>query len=121
VEAIHFSSSFAAIFWMKKRGFLPAFSFANQFISADEALHVEFAVLLYNTMLKRKLDQQTIHKIVQEAVECEIEFVCEAIHVAVIGMNQDLMAQYVRFVADRLLTSLKVEKIYQGFLPSYHR
>ncbi len=111
VEGIFFSGSFCAIFWIKKRGLMPGLTFSNELISRDEGLHCDFACLLYK-MLKNKLDPQVVQQIIRDAVKIEIEFVCESIPVALIGMNQKLMSQYIEFVADRLLVALGCEKIY---------
>jgi len=100
VEGIFFSGSFCAIFWLKKRGLMPGLAFSNELISRDEGLHCDFACLLYK-MLKHPLPQHVVHKIIADAVECEKEFICEALPVALIGMNANLMSQYIEFVADR--------------------
>ena len=111
VEGIFFSSSFAAIYWIKKRGLMPGLTLSNEFISRDEAMHCEFAVLLYNKLLK-KLSKKRIYEIVKEAVEIEKEFITEAIPCRLIGMNTKLMQQYIEFVADRMLLQLGYDKIY---------
>jgi ribonucleoside-diphosphate reductase subunit M2 len=111
VEGIFFSASFCAIFWMKKRGLMPGLAFSNELISRDEGLHCDFACLLFS-MLKHKPSADTVSAIVQDAVKCELQFVEEALHVGLIGMNAALMGQYVKFVADRLLTQLGVPKVY---------
>jgi ribonucleotide reductase beta subunit family protein with ferritin-like domain len=111
VEGIFFSGSFCSIFYMKKRGKLPGLTFSNELISRDEGLHCDFACMLYN-MLDNKLSVETIHEIVQSAVDIEQEFVCDAIPVALIGMNAKLMSQYIEFVADRLLDALGAPKIW---------
>ena len=98
VEGIFFSSSFAAIYWIKKRGLMPGLTLSNEFISRDEALHTEFAVLLY-TKLERKLGKKRVQEIVKEAAEIEKEFVCESLPVRLIGMNATLMSQYIELVA----------------------
>ena len=112
VEGIFFSGSFCSIFWMKKRGLMPGLSFANELISRDEGLHCDFACLLYNNHLINKLDKAEVTKMLTDAVEIEKEFICDALPVRLIGMNADLMAQYVEFVADRLLSELGCEKVY---------
>jgi ribonucleoside-diphosphate reductase beta chain len=111
VEGIFFSGSFCSIFWLKKRGLMPGLSFANELISRDEGLHCDFACLLYS-QLKYKLPIETVQDIIRNAVDIEREFVSEAIPVKLIGMNADLMCQYIEFVADRLLVALGVPKIY---------
>jgi ribonucleoside-diphosphate reductase subunit M2 len=111
VEGIFFSGAFCSIFWLKKRGLMPGLTFSNELISRDEALHCEFAVLLYSKLLK-KLDKNRIHEIIREAVEIETEFICEALSCKLIGMNSDLMTQYIKFVADRLCLQLGYKKIY---------
>jgi ribonucleoside-diphosphate reductase subunit M2 len=111
VEGIFFSSSFASIYWIKKRGFMPGLTLSNEFISRDEALHCEFAILLYSK-LNKKLNKKKIHEIITEAVTIEKEFICEAIPCKLIGMNSDLMSQYIEFVADRLSVQLGYDKIY---------
>jgi ribonucleoside-diphosphate reductase subunit M2 len=111
VEGIFFSGSFCAIFWMKKRGLMPGLTFSNELISRDEGLHTDFACLLY-TKLQQQLSPETIRDIVTSAVAIEKEFVCDAIPVALIGMNAGLMATYIEFVADRLLVSLGCDKLY---------
>jgi ribonucleoside-diphosphate reductase subunit M2 len=111
VEGIFFSGAFCSIYWLKKRGLLPGLSFSNELISRDEALHCEFAVLLYSKLLK-KLDKNRIHDIIKEAVDIEIEFICEALPCKLIGMNSSLMSQYIKFVADRLCVQLGYKKIY---------
>ena len=111
VEGIFFSGAFCSIFWLKKRGLLPGLTFSNELISRDEALHTEFAILLY-TKLTKKLGKARIHEIVSEAVEIETEFICEALPCRLIGMNSILMTQYIQFVADRLCVQLGYDKIY---------
>lgn len=112
VEGIFFSGSFCSIFWLKKRGLMPGLSFSNELISRDEGVHCDFACLLYNDHVVNKLPKETIQAIIAEAVEIEKEFVTDAIPVKLIGMNADLMCQYIEFVADRLLASLGNSKIY---------
>lgn len=111
VEGIFFSGAFCSIFWLKKRGLLPGLIQSNELISRDEALHCEFAILLYSKLLKR-MDKARIHEIVREAVEIESEFICEALPCRLIGMNSELMTQYIQFVADRLCVQLGYKKIY---------
>ena len=106
VEGIFFSGSFCSIFWLKKRGLMPGLSFSNELISRDEGLHCDFACLLYTNHLVNKLPKETVTKIITDAVEIEKEFVTDAIPVRLIGMNADLMKQYIEFVADRLLAEL---------------
>jgi ribonucleoside-diphosphate reductase subunit M2 len=111
VEGIFFSGAFCSIYWLKKRGLMPGLTFSNELISRDEALHCEFAVLLYNK-LQKKIDKARIHEIIREAVEIETEFICEALPCKLIGMNSELMTQYIKFVADRLAVQLGYKKIY---------
>ncbi|KAL6756930.1 ferritin-like superfamily [Haematococcus lacustris] len=111
VEGIHFSGSFCAIFWLKKRGLMPGLTFSNELISRDEGLHCDFACELY-AQLQQKLPQEQVHAIVAEAVELELEFCCEALSCALVGMNAQLMGQYIKFVADRLLLALGCTKLY---------
>ncbi|KAJ3074002.1 Ribonucleotide-diphosphate reductase (RNR), small subunit [Rhizoclosmatium hyalinum] len=111
VEGIFFSGSFASIFWLKKRGLMPGLTFSNELISRDEGLHTDFACLLFS-LLKNKPTVDTVYKIVSEAVELEQEFLIDALPVKLIGMNSDLMSQYIEFVADRLLVSLGCPKLY---------
>jgi len=116
VEGIFFSSSFACIYWIKKRGILPGLTFSNELISRDEALHTEFAVLLYNK-LENKLTQEEIHTLISGAVEIEKEFITDSIPCRMIGMNAKLMKQYIEFVADRLCLQLGYDKIYKSANP----
>ncbi|MBK6352310.1 MAG: ribonucleotide-diphosphate reductase subunit beta [Saprospiraceae bacterium] len=112
VEGIFFSGSFCSIFWLKKRGLMPGLSFSNELISRDEGMHCDFACLLYNQHIENKLPKETIRTIITEAVEIEKIFVTDSIPVALIGMNAELMCEYIEFVADRLLVSLGNEKVY---------
>jgi ribonucleoside-diphosphate reductase subunit M2 len=116
IEGIFFSSSFASIYWIKKRGLMPGLTFSNELISRDEALHTEFAVLLYSKLMK-KLNKKRIYEIIQEAVEIEKEFITEAIPCRMIGMNANLMTQYIEFVADRLIVQLGYDKVYNASNP----
>jgi ribonucleoside-diphosphate reductase beta chain len=111
VEGIFFSGSFCAIFWLKEKGVMPGLTTSNEFISKDEGLHCEFACLLHSK-LKHKLSKTRIHKMIREAVRCEKEFVCEALSVALIGMNAKMMSEYIEFVADRLCAQLGAPKIW---------
>jgi ribonucleoside-diphosphate reductase beta chain len=117
VEGIFFSGSFCSIFWLKKRGLMPGLSFSNELISRDEGLHCDFACLLYNNHVKNKLPEQTVIDIIKDAVDIEKEFVTDALPVNLIGMNADLMCQYIEFVADRLLNELIGKKIYDSSNP----
>ncbi len=117
VEGIFFSGSFCSIFWLKKRGLMPGLSFSNELISRDEGLHCDFACLLYNNHLVNQLPKETVTKIITDAVEIEKEFVTDAIPVKLIGMNADLMQQYIEFVADRLLGELGCASVYNSTNP----
>ena len=110
VEGIFFSGSFCSIFWLKKRGLMPGLTFSNELISRDEGLHCDFACHLYNEHISKKLTQKRIKEIILSALEIEKEFILEALPVRLIGMNSDLMSQYLEFVTDRLLDSLGVAK-----------
>lgn len=116
VEGIFFSGSFCSIFWLKKRGLMPGLTFSNELISRDEGLHCDFACLLYS-MLQNKMTEEQVHTIIKDAVNCEHEFVTDALPVSLIGMNARLMCQYIEFVADRLLVSLGYSKIYNATNP----
>ena len=111
IEGIFFSGSFCAIFWLKKRGLMPGLTFSNELISRDEGLHTEFACLLYKLCVT-KLDDDTFNAIVMSAVSCEISFVCDSLPVNLIGMNNKLMEQYIKFIADHLCYALGHKKIY---------
>ena len=111
VEGIFFSGAFCSIYWIKKRGLMPGLTFSNELIARDEALHTEFAILLYNK-LEKKLKKNKITEIIEEAVEIEKEFICEALPCRLIGMNSSLMSQYIEFIADRLSVQLGGDKIY---------
>jgi ribonucleoside-diphosphate reductase beta chain len=116
VEGIFFSASFCAIFWLKKRGLMPGLCFSNELISRDEAMHVLFAVLLYSKLV-HKLTQEEVYEIIGSAVEAEMQFIDEALPVALIGMNASMMKQYVRFVADSLLVLLSYDKLFNDANP----
>ena len=116
IEGIFFSGAFCSIYWLKKRGLMPGLTFSNEFISRDEALHCEFAVLLYSKLLK-KTDKNRVYEIIKEAVEIETEFICDALPCRLIGMNSQLMSQYIQFVADRLSLQLGYKKIYNTLNP----
>jgi ribonucleotide reductase beta subunit family protein with ferritin-like domain len=111
VEGVFFSASFCAIFWLRERGLLPGLSFANQLISRDEGLHTEFACVLYNE-LENRLDEEVIHYMIKEAVDIEMEFITESIPCAMIGMNSELMKDYIKYVSDRLIKSIGYKTIY---------
>ena len=111
VEGIFFSGSFAAIFWMKKKGKLSGLAFSNELISRDEGLHCDFACLMFKR-LEMPPSPEVITEIVRSAVDIEREFLTEALPVSMLGMNKTLMAEYIEFVADRLLTQLGCPKIY---------
>merc|ERR1739838_657875 len=111
VEGIFFSGRFAAIFWLKKRGLMPGLTFSNELISRDEGLHTDFACLLFKHIVN-KPDKERALEIVKDAVDIECEFLTDALPVALIGMNNELMTQYIKFVADRLLMELDCDKFY---------
>ena len=111
VEGVFFSGSFCAIFWLKSKGLMPGLAMANQFISRDESMHCLTAVLLYSK-LKQKLPQETVHKIFEETYQIESEFITESLPVRLIGMNSDLMKQYIKFVIDYWLVKLDYSKLY---------
>jgi ribonucleotide reductase beta subunit family protein with ferritin-like domain len=116
VEGIFFSGAFCSIFWLKKRGKMPGLTFSNELISRDEALHTEFAVLLYKKLIKQ-LPKKKVQDIIKEAVEIEKEFICDALPCRLISMNSKLMAQYIEFCADRLFIQLGYDNIYNASCP----
>lgn len=113
VEGIFFSGSFASIFWLKKRGLMAGLTFSNELISRDEGLHTDFACLLFSH-LKHRPSKQAVQDVITEAVELEQEFLTSALPCALLGMNSNLMKQYIEFVADRLLLALGNEKVYKS-------
>jgi ribonucleoside-diphosphate reductase beta chain len=117
VEGIFFSSSFASIFYMKKRGLLPGLSFANELISNDENSHKDFACLLYNNHVENKLSQERIYEIIEDAIAIEKDFVSDSLPVSLIGMNSGQMCQYLEYVADDLLVTLGCKKLYNATNP----
>jgi ribonucleoside-diphosphate reductase beta chain len=116
VEGIFFSGSFCAIYWLKNKGLMPGLATANEFISRDEGLHAEFAIELYK-MLENQLSEETVHAIFREAVDIEKEFITESLPVSLLGMNSNLMSQYIQFVADRWLVMLGYNKLYNSENP----
>lgn len=116
VEGVFFSGAFCAIYWLKQRNLLPGLTKSNEFIARDEGMHVEFGVLLYN-MIENRLDEKLVHNIVKEAVEIEKEFINESISCRMIGMNSELMTEYIEYVTDRLLISLGYNKLYNKTNP----
>lgn len=116
VEGIFFSGAFCSIFWLKKRGIMPGLTFSNELISRDEAMHTEFAVLLYNK-LNNKCSKKRALEIIKEAVEIEKEFITQALPCKLIGMNSKLMSKYIEFVADRLLVQIGLDKFYNTSNP----
>lgn len=116
VEGLFFSGSFCAIFWLKKRGLMPGLCFSNELISRDEGLHQDHAVTLFSKLL-HKPPEEEVFEIFQDAVQHEIEFICESIPCKLIGMNSDSMTEYIKFVADRLLVQLGYSKRYHASNP----
>jgi len=111
VEGVFFSGAFCSIYWLKKRGLMPGLTFSNELISRDESLHTEFAILLYSK-LNKKLDRSKIYEIIDSAVTIESDFIVNSIPCKLIGMNSDLMLDYIKFVADRLVVQLGEPKLY---------
>ena len=111
VEGVFFSGSFCAIFWLKKRNLMPGLCDSNELIARDEGMHTNFACLLYKYIIK-KVPEKMIHSMFEEAVEIEREFICESLPCSLVGMNNDLMHQYIKYVADRLLLQLGYNKIW---------
>lgn len=116
VEGIFFSGSFCAIFWLKQRGLMPGLTTSNEFIARDEGMHTDFACLLYSH-INHRVRNPRLKEIITEAVDIEKEFICESLPCRLLGMNADLMKQYIEFVADRLCVQLGYHKIYNSKNP----
>jgi ribonucleotide reductase beta subunit family protein with ferritin-like domain len=116
VEGVFFSGAFCSIFWLKKRNIMPGLCASNELIARDEGMHCDFAILLYS-MLDVKLPESDIHAMFQDAVEIEIKFICESLPCGLLGMNSDLMTEYIKFVADRLLVVLGYSKFFNSKNP----
>jgi ribonucleoside-diphosphate reductase beta chain len=112
MEGVFFSGSFCSIFWLKSRNLMPGLITSNELIARDEGMHTGFACLLYK-YIKNKLSKETVHDMFKEAVDIEIEFICESLPCRLLGMNNELMTQYIKFVADRLLIMLGYTKIWK--------
>lgn len=117
VEGIFFSGAFCSIFWLKERGMLPGLCLSNEFISRDESLHTEFAIHVYTLLNDQKIEQDVVHTIIREAVDIEDEFINHSISCNMLGMNSELMSQYIKYVADRLLVQLGYDKLYNESNP----
>jgi len=116
VEGIYFSGAFCSIYWLKQRNLMAGLSVANEFIARDEGLHCTFACMLYE-MMETKIEQSTVHGMFREAIDIEKDFIVESLPCKLIGMNSDLMKQYIEFVGDRLLVQLGYDKIYKTSNP----
>ena len=117
VEGVFFSGSFCAIFWLKSKGrMVKTLGKSNELIARDEGMHTDFAILLYHK-LDTRLEESVVHDIFSEAVEIEKEFICDSLKCSLIGMNKDLMSEYIEFVADRLLTQLGYSKLFNTVNP----
>ena len=116
VEGVFFSGSFCAIFWLKKRNLMPGLCMSNELIARDEGMHTNFACLLYS-YIKNKMSEETIHSMFKEAVEIERKFICESLPCSLLGMNNHLMYDYIKFCADRLLVQLGYSKIWNTVCP----
>lgn len=112
VEGIFFSGSFCSIYWIKKKNLMPGLCDSNELIARDEGMHADFSILLYKEHIVNKLDQKVVHDMFKEAIEIEKEFICESLPCSLLGMNNDFMVNYIKFVADRLLLQLNYEKIW---------
>lgn len=117
IEGIFFSGAFCSIFWLKKRGLMPGLTFSNELISRDEGLHTDFACMLYKNYITNKPSESRIRELIKEAVEFESEFITDALPVSLIGMNADMMKEYIRFCADRLMRSLGYSNIWDAKNP----
>ena len=122
LEGIFFSGSFCAIFWIKEKNILPGLCKSNEFISRDEGIHRDFAILLYNILKNRndydlKCNDEIIINIIKEAVNIEKEFIMDSFNCRLIGMNADEMCKYIEFVADNLLMNLDINKLYNATNP----
>jgi ribonucleotide reductase beta subunit family protein with ferritin-like domain len=62
--------------------------------------------------LTEKLSKKEIEEIISEAVEIEDEFINDSIPCHMLGMNRDLMSQYIKFVADRLCIQLGYDPLF---------
>jgi ribonucleotide reductase beta subunit family protein with ferritin-like domain len=116
VEGVFFSGSFCAIFWLKKKNIMPGLCDSNEFIARDEGMHTSFACLLYS-MFNERIDENIVHSMFKEAYEIERDFICDSLPCSLLGMNSDLMSQYIRFVSDLLLVSLNYNKIWNETNP----
>ena len=116
VEGLFFSGAFCSIYWLKKRGLMPGLTFSNELISRDEGMHTDYAVCLFHK-LTRKPKKSKVHDLFKEAVAIEKEFICDALPCKLIGMNKELMSQYIEFVADRLLVQLGYPKLFDVSCP----
>jgi ribonucleoside-diphosphate reductase beta chain len=117
VEGIFFSGSFCSIFWLKKRGLMPGLCHSNELISRDEGMHYETAILVYNNYIVNKLDKDIIIEMIKDAVKVEEEFIEECLPYNLVGMNKELMKQYIRYVSDHFSNKLIGERIYKDENP----
>lgn len=118
IEGLFFSGAFCAIFWMAERGLLPTLCMSNAWISRDEALHTEFGILLFSKLAPHQLPPpDVIREMFREAVEIESSFITQSIPCGMLGMNADLMTNYIQYVADRLLQQLSFDKLFNTPLP----
>lgn len=113
VEGIFFSASFCSIHWLKMRGVMPGLCFSNDLISRDEGSHRDTACMMYRDFIQNKLETAAVYQLIDAAVSIELEFVKDALPINLLGMNQELMGQYVKYVADHLLQTLQLEPYYK--------
>lgn len=122
LEGIFFSGAFCSIFWIKEKNILNGLCKSNEFISRDEGMHRDFAILLYNILKDRtdydiNCNNEKIISIIKEAVIIEKEFITSSFNCNLIGMNATEMKKYIEFVADNLLENLDIPKFYNTLNP----
>jgi ribonucleoside-diphosphate reductase beta chain len=117
VEGIFFSGSFCSIFWLKSKGLMQGLCNANALIFKDENLHCDFAIHVVNNHLQNKPSEKRIREILLSALEIEKEFITESLPVSLIGMNSNLMKQYLEYVTDQLLVKFQCKKVFDAEQP----
>ena len=112
LEGIFFYCGFTQILSMGNRNKMTGTAEQFQYILRDESMHVNFGIdminqiKLENPQLWDQAMQEEAAEMILQGTALEIEYAKDTMPTGILGMNAEMMTEYLHFIANRRLTQI---------------
>ena len=118
LEGIFFYCGFTQILSMGNRNKMTGTAEQFQYILRDESMHVNFGIDMINQIKLENPNlwdeemQKQAETMILQGTQLEIEYAQDTMPKGILGMNSEMMAEYLHFIANRRLTQIGLNEAF---------